>query len=60
MNLSGEFIRLVLLNTKLLILRIDSGEPVKIEQPADRKVVTADISLNNGQGLGIGSVNPKS
>ena len=46
MNLSGEFIRLVIFNTKVLILRIDSGEPVKIEQPADRKVVTAKISLD--------------
>ena len=46
MNLSEEFIRLVILNTKVLILRIDSGHPVKIEQPADRKVVTAKISLD--------------
>ena len=46
MNLSGEFIRLVIFNTKVLILRIDFGHPVKIEQPADRKVVTAKISLD--------------
>ena len=46
MNLSGEFIRLVIFKTKVLILRIDSGEPVKIDQPADRQMVTAEMSLD--------------